>query len=85
MQGDIKKIVGYISKYMTKDIDNRLFNRHRYFYSRNLIKPISFYLSFSKEKDLEYYNKIIKDKNLIYENKYISRYDESIINFKEYL
>ena len=33
LKGDTKKVIGYISKYMTKDIDDRLFSKHRYFYS----------------------------------------------------
>ena len=39
MKGDVKKIIGYISKYMTKNIDNRLFSHRRYFYSQNLQQP----------------------------------------------
>ena len=44
LKDDIKKIIGYISKYMTKDIDNRLFGHRRYFYSRNLVRPKINYL-----------------------------------------
>ena len=29
-------VVGYISKYMTKDIDDRLYDHRRYLYSNNL-------------------------------------------------
>jgi len=44
---DLKDInvIGYISKYMTKDIDNRLFGKHRYFYSQNLKKPNIIYFN----------------------------------------
>ena len=58
MTGDSKKVVGYIAKYMTKDIDNRLFNRHRYFYSRNLIVPTTMYLALDNEKEQDFYKKI---------------------------
>ncbi len=85
LENDIKKIIGYISKYMTKDIDNRLYNRHRYFYSRNLKTATINYLDLSNPKHLEYYNKIINKSNLIYENKYYNTYDTSIITFHEYL
>lgn len=36
---DTSKVASYMSKYMTKDIDNRLFGRRRYFYSKNLKVP----------------------------------------------
>ena len=83
MKGDTKKIIGYISKYMTKDIDNRLFNRHRYFYSRNLIKPIESLINL--DKDNEFFIKKIQDKNLIYQNEYVNSYDNSKVTFLEYL
>ena len=75
LEKDIKKIVGYISKYMTKDIDNRLYNRHRYYYSRNLSKSIVNYLDLSDLKHLEYYTKILQNKKLIYENEYQNIYN----------
>ena len=50
MNSDAKKVVGYISKYMTKDIDNRLFNHHRYFYSRNLNRPKESYINIENIK-----------------------------------
>lgn len=85
ISGDIKKIIGYISKYMTKNIDNRLFNKHRYFYSRNLTKPTTIYINLSNIKEKTYYLNLLSNKNLIYENNYISLYDRDTINFKEYL
>lgn len=85
LEKDIKKIIGYISKYMTKDIDNRLFNRHRYFYSRNLKKPIVSYLDLSNNKHFDYYNKILSNKNIIYESKYLNPYTNTPVNFKEFL
>ncbi len=83
--GDAKKVVGYISKYMTKNIDNRLFNRHRYFYSRNLIKPTAKYLNLENDKELEIFKKIIRRTDLIYHNGYINPYDNSEVLFDEYL
>lgn len=81
---DAKKIIGYIAKYMTKDIDNRLFNRHRYFYSRNLVKPIANYINLDDKIDNDFYQKIIRDKNLIYQNEYINPYDNNKVSFLEY-
>lgn len=85
LKGDPKKIVGYIAKYMTKDIDNRLFNRHRYFYSRNLNTPKENYIDLDNPRDMAFYKKIIQDSNLIYYNDYLNPYDNSQINFLEYL
>lgn len=85
MKNDIKKVVGYISKYMTKDIDDRLFNHKRYFYSRNLIKPREDYIDFNNPKDLDYIKKAIQDKQLIYQNDYINSYDNSNVSFYELL
>lgn len=85
LENDIKKIIGYISKYMTKDIDDRLYNRHRYYYSRNLNKPKINYLDLSNEKHQEFYCEILKDKKLIYENDYRNVYNDEKIAFKEFL
>ncbi len=85
VKGDIKKIVGYISKYMTKDIDNRLFSKRRYFYSYNLLKPVVSYLDLDNKKHLEIYKKILSDKKLIYQNEYLNIYNNDLITFKEYI
>ncbi|MBE6149774.1 MAG: hypothetical protein E7170_03530 [Firmicutes bacterium] len=82
---DIKKIIGYISKYMTKDIDNRLYNHHRYLFSRNLEKPKISYLDLNNEKHLEFYMNIINNKTEIYNNIYKSTYTEELIEFQEFL
>ncbi len=82
---DIKKIIGYISKYMTKDIDNRLYNHHRYLFSRNLEKPKISYLDLNNQKHLEFYMNIIKNKTEIYNNIYKSTYNEELIEFQEFL
>lgn len=85
IQGDIKKIIGYIAKYMTKDIDNRLFGKHRFFYSQNLLKPETLYFDTSDLKDDIYFNSYLLDKKIIYENTYINSYDNEEIAFTEYL
>lgn len=78
-----KKIIGYISKYMTKDIDNRLFNHRRYFYSRNLKKPLESYIDLDNIKESLFLQKIIQDKELIYQNDYINPYDNGKVTFLE--
>ena len=84
LKNDIKKIIGYISKYMTKDIDDRLYNRHRYYYSRNLNKPQVNFLDLSNPIHLQFYTKILNDKKIIYENIYQDIYRNEKIAFKEY-
>lgn len=85
VKGDIKKIIGYISKYMTKDIDDRLFGKRRFLYSQNLNKPEVIYFDTSDLKDNIYYNSYLNDKKIIYENTYINPYDKEKIAFTEYL
>ena len=84
MKGDIKKIVGYISKYMTKDIDNRLFGHHRFFYSQNLNIPKTSYVDVEQKFDKDFYTKKIQDKELIYQNQYTNIYDNSKVIFLEF-
>ena len=43
-------LAAYMTKYFTKDIDNRLFGKHRYFYSQNLEKPSELCLDLSTFK-----------------------------------
>lgn len=85
LNNDIKKIIGYISKYMTKDIDDRLFNHHRYFYSRNLIKPKINFLDLSNIKHKEFLDNLLKRKTIIYSNEYINSYNNEKIAFEEFL
>lgn len=85
VKGDVKKVVGYISKYMTKDIDNRLFSHRRYLYSQNLKHPKVNYINTDNDLDMNFYKKIIQDKNLIYTNEYVNPYDNNKVFFLEYL
>lgn len=85
VKGNMEKIIGYISKYMTKDIDDRLFSHHRYFYTRNLKRPIVNYLNFDDKKHLDFYNKKIENKNIIYSSEYIDIFNNEKIAFREFL
>lgn len=84
IKGDIKKIVGYISKYMTKEIDNRLFGHRRYFYSNNLDKPLENYIDTDIVRDFNFYQKKIQELQPIYQKDYINPYDNSKVTFLEY-
>ena len=84
MKDDPKKIIGYIAKYMTKNIDNRLFGHRRYFYSKNLKVPSKSYIDTSQDKELKFYNKKIQDMELIYQNDYINPYDNTKVTYFEF-
>lgn len=78
-------VVGYISKYMTKDIDNRLYGHRRYLYSNNLNKPIIEYLDLEDNKEhLEYFNNLIKNSEIKFSNSYYDKFDNQIdfVEFK---
>ncbi|MGE5455957.1 MAG: hypothetical protein ACM3O4_02460 [Ignavibacteriales bacterium] len=77
-------VVGYLSKYMTKDIDNRLFNKRRYLYSQNLKHPKEYFLNTENDKDFEIIAHIKSNYNKKYENSYYSIYDNYVIDFQEY-
>lgn len=72
-------VVGYITKYLTKDIDNRLFCKNRYNFSRNLKTPIISYFT------LEEFSKYFKesDYTLIYSNTYLDNFNVPI-DFREF-
>ena len=85
IKGDYKKIYGYICKYMTKDIDNKLFGKKRYFYSQNLKKPSIEFLNLSDKKHLEYFKRILNTNNLEFESTYTDTYTNTTIEFKEFV
>lgn len=78
-------VVGYMSKYMTKDIDNRLFGRRRYFYSLNLNKPEVLYVDINNSQSLEtsFLNFVNLFCNKTYEKTYLDKFGDEI-NFAEY-
>ena len=70
---------------MTKDIDNKLFGKKRYFFSQNLKKPTIEFLNLSNNRDFEYFKSLMKDKNLEYQSTYEDIYTKTTIEFKELL
>ena len=83
LYNDLKKVIGYISKYMTKDCDSRLFGIRRFTSSQNLIKPVEEYINIQERKHLDYFLDLIQNKQCIYENTYQDNFDNDI-SFKEY-
>lgn len=75
-------VIGYISKYMTKDIDNRLYGRRRYLCSYNLNMPKEFV--FEKDSpDLIHLLNIMNSSEITFKKEYLDIY-ENTINFIEY-
>lgn len=76
-------VVGYISKYMTKDIDNRLWGHRRYLYSYNLKRPTTIFLDSNTDKE---FLTLIELKNTCSEQFKNSYYDVfgNEISFIEY-
>lgn len=86
IEKDSKKVIGYISKYMTKDIDNRLWGKRRYTYSQNLQHPFINYLSFGNKIDISHYiEKLTTKYDLTYNNTYKEKYTNNDIYFFELL
>lgn len=83
IKSDYKKIYSYICKYMTKDIDNKLFGKHRYLSSQNINKPREEYLDLTNEKDLNYFNEIMNNSSIDYSSIYKDIYTDSDIQFLE--
>lgn len=76
-------VIGYLSKYMTKDIDNRLFGHRRYFYSNNLIKPNEIYIDLSNDSEFNLIADIMSNCNIAYEKTYLDMFGE-VVDFVEY-
>ena len=81
---DVENVVAYITKYMTKDIDNRLFGSRKYHYSRNLIRPKESILDISNNTDFEYLKKLTSESELVFSNNYKNTYNFDDVVFNEY-
>lgn len=83
IKGNYKKIYSYICKYMTKDIDNKLFGKHRYFNSQNLNKPREEFLDLSNEDHLNYFEELVSQCTVDYSSHYKDIYTDNDIEFIE--
>lgn len=72
------KIIGYISKYMTKDIDNRLFFKKRFLHSNNLKIPIENFIDLENKRDLRLLNNYLKNFGVNYSSEYMSPFKDKI-------
>ena len=77
-------VVGYMTKYMTKDIDNRLFGFRKYSCSYNLKKPKEVYIDLKDNKDVLFYLKSLNGTEICYKNKYYDKFGNEVF-YLEYL
>lgn len=77
-------VVGYICKYMTKDVDNRLFGKRRYYHSNNLVIPTVEFLNLSEAKHIDYISKITNNSDITFQNEYIDFTTGLNVSFVEY-
>ena len=79
-------VIGYLTKYLQKDVDNRLFGQRKYFHSRNLNKPETYYLDLN---DLRYreFEELFKASNMkiVYDTYYYQEYSDNLIHCVEFL
>ncbi len=76
-------VVGYLSKYMNKDIDNRLFGFRRYLNSSNLIKPNEYYINLYDDQDFNIIADILANSNITYDSSYLDVFG-NVIDYTEY-
>ena len=77
------KIIGYISKYMTKDLDNRLFSKRRYLYSKNLKMPIISHINLEDSKTYNIFIENLKNYDVSFSYDYLNKFDNTNITFLE--
>lgn len=77
-------VVGYLSKYLSKDYDNRFYGFRKFMYSQNLQKPIIDFLYLDKDRDFIHYLDIVKNANISFKSNYIDTYNNINVSFIEY-
>ncbi len=76
-------VIGYLTKYLTKDIDNRLWGKRRYLYSQNLVKPDEYYINLSDDRDFGILADIISKCDIEYDSSYLDVFGDEI-SYTEY-
>lgn len=73
-------VIAYLTKYMTKDIDNRLWGKRRYFYSQNLNKPVTYEFDYNNLNDFKMFcNLLTSDYQITYTKDYINFFDDTVV------
>lgn len=72
-------IIGYLSKYMTKENDNRLYGHRKYLNSTNLKQPIVGYLDLDNIKDFEIFQKLTDKKDINFQNQYLDYFGGEVV------
>lgn len=75
--------VAYLSKYMTKDIDNRLWGHRRYYYSQNLIKPTVNYIDSSNLQEFTKIIDVLDTSEVVFTSSYYDQ-NKNKVEFIEY-
>jgi hypothetical protein len=70
---------------MTKDINNRLFGRKRYFNSKNLYMPKQESLDDADINVKTHISDLLNNATLVYSNSYLNKISNEIIEFNEYI
>lgn len=76
-------IVGYLTKYLSKNIDSRYYSKKRYYNSHNLKLPHINYIDLSTEKGKTILKETLSDSKIKYHNRYYSIYNGGEIHFIE--
>ena len=77
-------VIGYLTKYLQKDVDDRLFGQRKYFHSRNLKQPETYYFDLD---DLRYreFEELFNAQNLnvTYDCQYLN-YKDNLVHYVEF-
>lgn len=77
-------IIGYMSKYMLKDFDNRTFGTQKYLRSRvGLDLPVEKFLDFNNFEELEEFNRLLYNSNIRYKGEYKDLLTGRTVDFVE--
>lgn len=77
-------LIGYMSKYMLKDFDNRLFAKRRYLYSQNLKKPKPKILDLDNLEDTQNLQNILVNQNIRFQSSYKDKLTGEDVQFMEF-
>lgn len=77
-----ENVARYMSKYMMKDLDNRLWGHNRYMYSQELQKPEIIYLDSNNNAERFILDSYLESGNIKYSNVYKDKFD-NVISFTE--